>query len=206
MRNYFLSLLSCAALLMACQPITPIPVKTKSPSPNLETKDATQIPAASKAPPLPQATSIVSMSAETLSSDPGNQNDNQAGIDLAINTVTKSNETETNSAQESPDIAPKAAPTPTTFDPAKIVGFATLILTQNIGNANMVRKEGPIEVWQYQFESCVVDFFFYPIVPGSSQLVLKVWDMRSKIIGDRLDRGTCSDEINLYREKFVSNS
>ena len=27
----------------------------------------------------------------------------------------------------------------------------------------MVRKEGMIEVWQYRFGSCVVDFFFYPV-------------------------------------------
>ena len=69
---------------------------------------------------------------------------------------------------------------PKTFDPTKIIGFATPTLIHNLGKANMVRKEGPIEVWQYQFRSCVVDFFFYPIVKGSSKLILKTWDMRTR--------------------------
>jgi len=206
MRNYPLSLFSCAALLMACQPVTPIPVKTKSPSPNLKIKDAVPIPPASIAPPVPQVPPVASMPAETLSSDPSNQNDNQTEIDLAASTVTKSNETQTNSAQVSPDATPKAVTMPKTFDPKKIIGFATPILAHNLGKANMIRKEGPIEIWQYQFGSCVVDFFFYPIGKGSPQLILKTWDMRSTIMGDRLDRGSCHDQMNLYHQKFLSNS
>jgi hypothetical protein len=206
MRNYLLSLLSCAALLMACQPVTPIPVKTKSPSPNLKIKEATPIPHALIAPPLPQVPLVASMPAETLSSDTGNQNDNQTEIDLAISTVTKSNETQTNSAQASPDTTPKAVTMTKTFDPTQIIGFATPILVHNLGKANMVRKEGPMEVWQYQFGSCVVDFFFYPIGKGSSQLILKTWDMRSTIMGDSLDRSRCHDQMNLYHQKFLSSS
>ena len=206
MRNYLLSLLSCAALLMACQPVTPIPVKTKSPSPNLKIKEAAPIPPASIAPPVPQVPPVASMPAKTLSLDPSNQNDNQTEIDLATSTVTKSKETQTNSAQASPANTPKAVTMPKTFDPTKIIGFAAPIIVHNLGKANMVRKEGPIEVWQYQFGSCVVDFFFYPIGKGSSQLILKTWDMRSTIMGDRLDRGSCHDQMNLYHQKFLSNS
>ena len=95
---------------------------------------------------------------------------------------------------------------PKTFDPSKIIGFATPILVHNLGKANMVRKEGSIEVWQYQVGSCVVDFFFYPVDEGASQLILKTWDMRSTIMGDRLDRSSCRDEMNHYHNKFSSNS
>ena len=206
MRNYPLSLLSCAVLLVACQPFTPIPLKTKSLSPNLKTSEAASVPPASIEPPVPQVPPVASMPAETLSSDPGNQDDNQTEIDRAISTVTKSDETQTNLAQASPNTTPKAVTMPKTFDPTKIIGFATPIIVHNLGKANMVRKEGPIEVWQYQFGSCVVDFFFYPIGEGSSQLILKTWDMRSKIMGDRLDRGSCHDQMNLYHQKFLSNS
>jgi hypothetical protein len=202
MRNSLLSLLSFAALLMACQPVTPIPVKTKSPSPNLKIKDAATIPPASMAPPVPLAPPVASVPAETLSSGPGNQTE----IDLAISTVTKSNETQINSAQVSPEITQKAVNMPKTFDPEKITGFATPVLVRNLGKANMVRKEGPIEVWQYQFASCVVDFVFYPITEDSSKLILKTWDMRSTILGDRLDRSTCRAEMSLYHQKFSSNS
>ena len=209
MPNCLLSLLLCAALLIACQPVTPIPVKTKSPSPNLKIKEATPIPPASIAPPVPQVapvTPVASVVAETLSSDPGNKNDNPTEIDLAISTVTKRNETQTNSAQASPDTPPKAVTMPKTFDPTQIIGFATPILVHNLGKANMVRKEGPIEVWQYQFGSCVVDFFFYPIGKGSSQLILKTWDMRGTIMGDPLDRSLCHDQMNLYHQKILSSS
>ena len=146
------------------------------------------------------------MPAETLPSSPVDQNNNQTEIDLAIGTVTKSIETQTNSARTLSDITPKDVAKPKTFDPTKIIGFATPILVHNLGSANMVRKEGSIEVWQYQFESCVVDFFFYPVDEGPSRLILKTWDMRSAIMGDRLDRGSCRDEMNLYHHKLSSNT
>ena len=149
-------------------------------------------PPVSQAPPVP---------AETLSSNPVDQNNNQTEID----TVTKSSETLTNSAQTSPDITTKNVARPKTFDPSKIIGFATPILVHNLGKANMVRKEGSIEVWQYQVGSCVVDFFFYPVDEGASGLILKTWDMRSTIMGDRLDRDSCRDEMSLYHHKLSSN-
>ena len=208
MRNRLLSLLSCAALLVACQPVTPTPMKIQLPSPNIEINDAAPILPASIEPPVSQAQPVSQappVPAETLSSNPVDQNNNQTKIDLAIGTVTKSSETQTNSAQASSDITPKDVARPKTFDPTKIIGFATPILVQNLGSANMVRKEGSIEVWQYRFGSCVVDFFFYPVDEGASQLILKTWDMRSTIMGVRLDRGSCRDEMNLYHHKLSSN-
>ena len=120
-------------------------------------------------------------------------------------TVNESTKTHTNSAQISLDTAPKAVTMPKTFDPTKIIGFATPTLIHNLGKANMVRKEGPIEIWQYQFRSCVVDFFFYPMVKGSSKLLLKTWDMRNTVMGDRLDRGSCRDEMSLHHQKISQN-
>ena len=158
------------------------------------------------APPVTQTPPVPSVPAEGLSSIPVEQNNNQNEIDLAVRTITKSGKTRTNLEQASPNITPKALVVPKTFDPATIIGFSTPILVYNLGKANMVRKEGKIEVWQYQFKSCVVDFFFYPFGEGSSKLTLKTWDMRSTIIGNRLDRGSCRDEMNLYHQKFLSNS
>ena len=108
MRNCPLSLLSCAALLMACQPVTPTPMKIQSPSPNMEINDAAPIPPASIAPPVTShKRHQAPVPAETLSSSPVDQNNNQTEIDLAIGAVTKSIETQTNSAQASSDITPK---------------------------------------------------------------------------------------------------
>ena len=203
MRNCPLSLLSCAALLMACQPVTPTHMKIQSPTPNMEINDAAPILPASITPPVSQAPPAP---AETLSSRPVDQNNNQTEIDLAIGTLTESIETQTISEPTSSDITPKDVAGPKIFDPTKIIGFATPILIHNLGSANMVRKEGPIEVWQYRFGSCVVDFFFYPVDEGASGLILKTWDMRSTIMGDRLDRDSCRDEMNLYHHKLSSKS
>jgi hypothetical protein len=202
MRNCPLSLLSCAALLMACQPVTPTHMKIQSPSPNMEINDAAPILPASITPPVSQAPPAP---AETLSSRPVDQNNNQTEIDLAIGTLSESIETQTISEQTSSDITPKDVAGPKIFDPTEIIGFATPILIHNLGSANMVRKEGPIEVWQYRFGSCVVDFFFYPVDEGASGLILKTWDMRSTIMGDRLDRDSCRDEMSLYHHKLSSN-
>ena len=165
--------------------------------------DDAPIQPVSIAPPVSQAPPVPT---KTLSSNSVDQNNNQTEIDLAIGTVNKSSETQTNSALASPDITPKDVAGSKTFDPTKIIGFATPILFQNLGKANMVRKEGSIEVWQYQLGSCVVDFFFYPIDEGASQIILKTWDMRSTIMGNRLDRGSCRDEMNLYHHKLSSKS
>ena len=191
---------------MACQPVTSIPIKTKSPSPNLKINDAAPIPNASMVPSVPQTPPVPSVPAEPLSLDPVDQNNNQTEIGLVINDVTKNIEIQTNTAQEAPKITPKAVAIPKTFNPKKIIGFGAPILVLNLGMANMVRKEGPIEIWQFQFGNCVVDFFFYPTSGSSSQPILKSWDMRSSIMGDSLDRGSCHDEMNLYHQKFLLNS
>ena len=180
-------------------------MKTESASPNLKISDDPPISRASMAPPVPQAPPMPSVPTETLSWGPLDQNNNQTEIDLAISTVPKNKETPTNTERASPDVIPKAAPMPKTFDPTKIIGSSTPILVHNLGRANMIRKEGLIEVWQYQFGSCVVDFFFYPFDEGSSQLILKAWDMRSIIMGDRLNQDSCRAEMNLHHQTILSN-
>ena len=206
MRKPLLSMISCASLLMACQPVTPLSLKNKSASPNSKMNDGSPIPPSSVAPPVPQTPPVQNMPNETLSSDLLDQNHNQTKIGPAVSTVRKSSETLADSAQASSDITPKALAMNKTFDPTKIIGFATPILVHKLGKPNMVRKEGPVEVWQYQFVSCVVDFFFYPIGEDTSQLILKIWDMRSTTMGYRLDRGRCRNEMNLYYQKVLSNS
>jgi hypothetical protein len=206
MRNCLLSMISCAALVTACQQVTPISMKPASPRPNLKINYAAPQLSASMAPPVPEASPLPSVPAETLSSGTVDQNKNQTEIDLAISTITTSDDTPKNLTQESSNITPKAVALPKTFDPTKIIGFATPTLVQNLGKANMVRQEGSIEVWQYRFGSCVVDFFFYPIGDGASQLISKNWDMRSAIMGNLLDRGNCRNEMNLYHQKILSNS
>ena len=89
MRNCLLSMLSCVTLLIACQPITPLPVKTESASPNLKINDDSLAPPASIAPPVTQAPPVPFVPAETSSSVPVEQTNNQAEIDLSVRTITK---------------------------------------------------------------------------------------------------------------------
>ena len=65
---------------------------------------------------------------------------------------------------------------------------------------------GPIEIWQYRFAECVVDFFFYPASQGSSQLIIKDWDMRSAVIGGRVNEGKCLAAMDRHHQKLVAGS
>ncbi len=206
MRICLISLLSSVALLTACQPVNTIPTKTNSTSPNMQINDNTPKTSAYIMATVPQAPPLPPEPVATLSSDETDQNKNQTEIDVAHSTITTNSGTDAISAQASPTITPKVVSPAKTFDPTKIIGFTTPILVRNLGKANMIRQEGLVEVWQYQFSSCVVDFFFYPNDENPSKLISKNWDMRSAILGERLDRSNCRDEINLYHQKISSNS
>ena len=206
MRNCLISLLSSVALLTACQPVTTIPTKTNSTSRNVQINDNPPITSASIMATVSQAPPLPSVPAETLSSDVVDQNKNQTEIDVAHSAITKNSGTDANSAQASPTITSKVVSPAKTFDPKKVIGFTTPILVRNLGKANMIRQEGQVEVWQYQFSNCVVDFFFYPNDENPSELISKNWDMRSAVMGERLDRGNCRDDINQYHQKISSNS
>ena len=94
----------------------------------------------------------------------------------------------------------------TPLGPIAYVLKARVILLRDLGIANMVRQEGPIEIWQYRFAECVVDFFFYPTSQGSSQLVIKEWDMRSAVIGGRVNGGKCIAAMDRNHQKLVAGS
>lgn len=195
MRYSIFCLLACAAISAACQPITPASMKAASPSPKLTINEAELLPAANPTTPVP---------AETLSPVNVVQNNGQTEIDLAISAITINSESQKNTQKDSSNITPQVVTAPKTFDPTKIIGFTTPVLIRDLGKANMVRKEGKIEVWQYQFASCVVDFFFYPVSEGNSQLIARDWDMRNSVISARLDRIGCRAEMNLYHRKILS--
>ena len=103
-----------------------------------------------------------------------------------------------------PPIQPTPVPPP--FRPNTMIGSASIILLRDLGIANMVRQEGPIEIWQYRFAECVVDFFFYPTSQGSSQLVIKDWDMRSAVIGGRVNESKCLAAMDRNHQKLVAGS
>ena len=194
MRHLHFYLFGFAALVAACQPVTPTTVNSKA------------VPTITVAP------------------------EGQTDIDLVVSTVTKTADgaagsgsgTEagsgTNNSSEETAIAaipatPPVQPTPVQpvkvqppFRPKAMIGSASIFLVRDLGIATMIRQEGPIEIWQYRFPECVVDFFFYPASQGSSQLVIKNWDMRSAVIGGRVNEGKCLAAMDQQHQKLISGS
>ena len=187
MRHSHFYLFGFAALVAACQPVTPTPVNSKA--------------------------------APTITIVP----EGQTEIDLVVSTVTKTANNEvgtesgsepnsgSNNSTENTVIAvipatPPIQPTPVQppFRPNTMIGSASIILLRDLGIATMIRQEGPIEIWQYRFASCVVDLFFYPANHGSSQLIIKDWDMRSAVIGGRVNEGKCLAAIDRHHQKLVA--
>ena len=178
MRHLHFYLLGFAALLTACQPVTPTTVNTEA------------------APTITVTTN------------------GQTEIDLVVSTVTKATDSEagtgsgssTNDITEETVIAaiPPTPPVQPTFRPKAMIGSVSIILIRDLGIANMIRQEGPIEIWQYRFAACVVDFFFYPASQGSSQLIIKDWDMRSAVIGGRINEGKCLAAMDRHHQKLIA--
>ena len=194
MRHLHFYLFGFAALVAACQPVTPTTVNSKA--------------------------------APTITVAPESQTD----IDLVVSPVTKTADgaagsgsgTEagsgTNNSSEETAIAaipatPSVQPTPVQpvkvqppFRPKAMIGSASIFLVRDLGIATMIRQEGSIEIWQYRFAACVVDFFLYPVSQESSQLIIKDWDMRSAVIGDRVNEGKCLAAMDQHHQKLVAGS
>ena len=67
-------------------------------------------------------------------------------------------------------------------------------LKNRLGAPSTLKKEGNVEIWQYQLLDCVVDFFFYD---KAGTLVATHTDMRSPFLGGQLDQAAC--EYALYK-------
>jgi hypothetical protein len=189
MRHLHFYLFGFAALVAACQPVTPTTVNSKA--------------------------------APTITVAPEGQTD----IDLVVSTVTKTADgaagsgsgteagSRTSNSSKKTAIAAIPATTPVQpvkvqplFRPKSMIGSASIILVRDLGIATMIRQEGPIEIWQYHFAACVVDFFFYPVSQGSSQLIIKDWNMRSAVIGGRVNEGKCLAAMDQHHQKLVAGS
>ena len=200
MRHLHFYLFGFAALVAACQPVTPTTGNSKAaPAITIAPEDQTDIDL---------VVSTVTKAA-----------DNEAGTDAGLGTDNSIKDTEIAAIPATPPVQPTPVqptpvqPTPVQprpvqppFRPNAMIGSASIILLRDLGIANMIRQEGPIEIWQYRFAECVVDFFFYPASQGSSQLVIKDWDMRSAVIGGRVNEGKCLAAMDRHHKKLVAGS
>ena len=81
---------------------------------------------------------------------------------------------------------------PQDLDPQLFLGQSTDQLTNRLGAPSILRKEGNVEIWQYQLTDCVVDFFFYD---KAGTLAATHTDMRSPFLGRKLDQASCRQAL-----------
>jgi hypothetical protein len=197
MRHLHFCLFGFTALVTACQPVTPTTVNSKAtPATTVASEGQTEIDLV-----VTTVTKTADNDASSVSVF-GSDTDNSTE-DTAIAAIPA-----TPPVQSTPDQPTQVQPEPVQppFRPKAMIGSASIILVRDLGIANMVRQEGPIEIWQYRFAACVVDFFFYPTNQGSSQLVIKDWDMRSVVIGGRVNEGKCLAAMDRHHQKRVTGS
>ena len=194
MRLLHFYLLGFAALFTACQPVTPTTVNTEAtPEITVTTNGQTKID--------------LVVSTVTKATDSEASTGTGTGSGPSTNDTTE--ETVIAAIPSTPPVKPtqvQPEPVQPTFRPKAMIGSTSIILIRDLGIANMIRQEGPIEIWQYRFAACVVDFFFYPASQGSSQLIIKDWDMRSAVIGDRVNEGKCLAAMDQHHQKLVARS
>ena len=189
MRHSHFYLFGFAALVAACQPVTPTAVNSKAaPTITIAPEDQTEIDL------------VVSTVTKTADNEVGTE----SGSEPSSGSNNSTEDTVIAAIPATPPIQPTPVPPP--FRPNTMIGSASIILLRDLGIANMVRQEGPIEIWQYRFAECVVDFFFYPTSQGSSQLVIKDWDMRSAVIGGRVNESKCLAAMDRNHQKLVAGS
>ena len=93
-----------------------------------------------------------------------------------------------------PEIAePEPAPPPAEFEPASIVGLSADQLEARFGKADLLRREGTAEVWQYRLSACVVDYFVYPDAAGIRKIV--AWDWRAPVLSADIDALKCRQDL-----------
>ena len=194
MRHSHFYLFGFAALVAACQPVTPTTVNSKAaPTITIAPEDQTKIDL------------VVSTVTKTADNEVGTE----SGSEPSSGSNNSTEDTVIAAIPATPPVQPnqvQPVPVKPPFRPKAMIGSASIILVRDFGIANMTRQEGPIEIWQYRFAQCVVDFFLYPESQGSSQLIIKDWDMRSAVIGGRVNEGKCLSAMDQHHQKLVAGS
>ena len=84
-------------------------------------------------------------------------------------------------------------PPPPEFEPASLLGASSSKIEAVLGSADLLRREGTAEVWQYRLAACVLDYFVYPDANGNKQVT--GWDWRPPIIAGYLNVQQCRQDL-----------
>lgn len=108
-----------------------------------------------------------------------------------------------------PKINPKAEPVraipktpvlpapPAILQPASLVGLTNKSLLAELGEADFVRLEGQMQIWQYKLVGCIIDFFLYPADDVSTNPAYFVtdWHGRPSRFNGVLDTQSCYEDL-----------
>jgi hypothetical protein len=158
----------------------------------VDTKPATAIPAErTEAMPLPADQTASKNAAPNNDAPAANTADT---IDEAFDIAAGSLTPPPAPPEAAPEISePEPAPPPAEFEPASIVGLSADQLEARFGTADLLRREGTAEVWQYRLSACVVDYFVYPDAAGIRKIV--AWDWRAPVLSADIDALKCRQDL-----------
>ena len=92
-----------------------------------------------------------------------------------------------------PPVPAVEPPPPPEFEPTSLLGASSSKIEAVLGSADLLRREGTAEVWQYRLATCVVDYFVYPDANGNKQVT--GWDWRPPIIAENLNAQQCRQDL-----------
>ncbi|MDC1381948.1 hypothetical protein N8500_00515 [Candidatus Puniceispirillum sp.] len=208
MRYVTICLLGFATLTAACQPITPSSMSITLADPKGMKPTSTQALAKTISINNSQNKSqtkielIVEPTKKSPISD--SQDGSQTEIKLAVGEISSSKNANSISKNLESVVPQMVLIEPKVFNPKDVMDLTIPLLIQDLGKATITRQEGPVEIWQYHFKNCVVDFFFYSTNEFAPKLTARSWDMRSAMIGSNLDRAACLAEMNIYHQDVLT--
>lgn len=150
-----------------------------------------------RAPVAPEtAPDLNAYAEETLPALPDDTAAETPAVELAQVTIPPQPEEVTPPEPEQPvEPAPAPVPVPTPpaqLEPATLVGGASDQLLLRLGEPDYLRKEGQVEIWQYRFQSCVVNFI---MLEGDGGPMITSWIGRHRQLGLAYDHDTCIREL-----------
>ena len=171
-------------------PAAPAPTPN---SDNAETSESVDIAAATLPSQTEENAASPSDTEQAIEDSPVQDNTEQEDSNTKIEDESDADSLVVASANIAP--APKKAEQPAIplFTPASQIGKLADSLNIVIGEADFIRQDGQIEIWQYQQPDCVVDF--YVPLGDSEKNHISGWDMRPRIFGSQLDIQLCKAQL-----------
>ena len=154
--------------------------------------DSTSIVDANPAPAAPETDAPADVISEEVIAEettPESLESEQAEADAPASTPEDSTQ---QLAMVQPAPPPPPPPPPAELAPATLLGIDQNGLLTRLGAADLLRREGSMEVWQYRLAGCVVDFYIYPAAAGR---LVTHWDWRVPTIGQTLDATACRQQL-----------